>query len=595
MTMRRLLTTALLLGSILSPAALAADDDVVKAALTDELERSIAKLRVEGLEAPYFIAYRVDETELLSVSASFGSLVSGRASRSRVLDVELRVGDYELDNTNFLTVAAVRARSGRSGGRAVLPLDADYRELRRQIWLATDAAYKGALEQLAQKKAVLQNKSLAEELSDFAAAERIETRSERAPAGGTQEELERLATRLSTIFRSQPAVFESRVSIVAGTTRTWFVNSEGTSFARTAPSARLVAEASTQAVDGIPLGDAYVAVADSVAALPPEDALAMEVEAVGSRLAALRDAELLDRYNGPVLFDGQAAAEVFAQLFAPKLLSRRTPLGGDERLSAFLAQQGASDFQDRLGARVLPRFLSLVDDPARTEHGEARLLGGFEIDDQGVPAASVSLVERGYLKRMLNGRTPVTGVERSTGHWRGGVAPSNLIVSSSVTMTDDELMAELLLLVEDRGAEFGVIVRRIGSSAAGGGRDPLASLFGGGGERGAAPAVVAFKVYPDGREVPVRNLEFSGFAASTFKEIIAVGDREIVYSLPFQPAKDLVSAFADRASRSGAAALPLVSVVVPPLLFEEVTLKKPTEEIPRLPVFPHPYFETAHN
>ncbi len=576
---------------ILCSGAVRADEDLLMAALGDELERSIAELRVEGLEAPYFISYRLDDTELLSVAASFGSLLSGRETRSRRLTVEVRVGDYELDNTNFLTLESVRARSGRPGG--VLPLDDDYRELRRQIWLATDAAYKSALEQLAQKKAVLQNKSLAEDLKDFAAAETVEIRTDRAPAGGSLERVGELATALSAIFRRQPAVFESRVSIAAGTTRTWFLNSEGTRYAKTTPSARLIAQASTQAVDGIPLGDAYVTVADAVDELPDEESLAAEVEALGARLAELRDAELLDRYNGPVLFDGQAAAELFAQLFAPKLLSRRTPLAGDERLSSVLSQSAPSDFQDRLGARVLPRFLSLIDDPLGSERGGERLLGGYQVDDQGVPAGKVSLVERGYLKRMLAGRTPVAGVESSTGHWRGGVAPSNLIVGSSTTLTDAELMAELLLLVEDRGAEFGIVVRRLGSSGAGGGRrDPVAALFGGGGESGAAPAVVAYKVYPDGREVLLRNLEFSGFGAATFKEIIAVGDRDIVYSLPFQPAKGLAAAFADRGSRGGSAALPLVTVVVPPLLFEEVTLKKPTEEIPNLPVFPHPYFES---
>ncbi len=598
MTRRRAAALAVCLLAVGGPGLASPDEDPVMAALADELRRSMAELSIEGLERPYFIAYRVDETELLSAAASFGSLLIGRESRSRQLTVEVRVGGYELDNTNFLTVASLRAGAGGGpGGRVALTLDDDYREIRRQAWLGTDAAFKEALEQLAQKRAVLQNKSRAEELSDFAAAESVEMTSELPPAGGELGRLERLVEELSALFRQESAVFESRVSVTAGSTRTWFVNSEGSRYVKSAPSARLIAEASTQAADGMPLSDVYTQVSDRVDGLPPREHLVREVRALGARLAALRGAELLDRYNGPVLFEGQAAAELFAQGFAPMLLGRREPLVGDERLSALLSQGGPRDFKDRLGARVLPRFLSVTDDPLRSEHAGARLLGGYRVDDQGVPASPVALVERGYLKTMLVDRTPIAGVGASNGHARtGGVGPSNLIVGASTTMTDDELEAELLLLVEDRGADFGVIVRRLGSSGAGGRRlDPLAVLLGGRGADGdgVAPAVLAFKVYPDGREVPLRNLELSGFTAAAFKDIIGVGERPVVYSLPFDPVSgDPLATLTGRAA-AGTAGPPLVTVVVPSLLFEEVTLKKPAADIPSLPVAPHPYFDNT--
>ncbi len=594
----RLATAALLVGLAAGPGAALADEGLLMRALDDELDRSMAELRIEGLERPYFIAYRVDDTELLSAAASFGSLLIGRAHRSRQLTVEVRVGGYELDNTNFLTLASLRPATGTgSGGRATLPLDDDYREIRRQAWLATDAAFKEAIEQLAQKRAVLQNKSLAEELGDFAVAEKVEILDRLPPAGGELERLQSLVVELSAIFRQQSAVFESRVSIAAGTTRTWFLNSEGTRYVTTTPSVRLLAEASTQAADGIPLSDVYTALSDSVDGLPPRARLADGVRALGARLAALRAAELVDRYNGPVLFEGQAAAELFAQAFAPMLLSRRQPLVADERLASLLSQGGPQDFRDRLGARVLPRFLSVVDDPTRSEHAGAPLLGGYRVDDQGVAAGPVALIERGYLKRMLSDRTPVAGLESSSGHARGGgVAPSNLIVSASNTMTDEELRAELLLLVEDRGADFGVIVRRLGSSGVGGQRpESLAALLGGrgGGANGVAPAIVAVKVYPDGREVPLRNLELSGFSAAAFKEIIGAGERALAYSLPFTPVSgDLLATLAGRAA-TGTAGPPLTTVVVPALLFEEVTLKKPSDEIPSLPVAGHPFFEAG--
>ena len=560
-------------------------DEVLMRALTDELERSMSELRVEGLERPYFISYRVDEARALSVAASFGSLLASRESRSRRLEVEVRVGSYELDNTNFLTMPSFGARLGGGfGGVSTLTLDDDYREIRRQVWLATDAAFKAALEQLAQKKAVLQNKTLAEELDDFATADKLDEWDERSSQQVDTTSLERLAVSLSATFKDQPAVFDSRVRITAGTLHTWFVNSEGTRMRRTVPSLRLIAEATTQASDGMPLDDRFGLVVERAEELPDEDELVREVRAVGSRLTALRGAELVDRYNGPVLFEGQAAAELFAQGFAGQLLSRRDPVVGDERLAAFLNQRARPSFKDRIGARVLPRFMSVTDDPTLAEHESAQLLGGYVVDGQGVRGRRTALVERGYLKTMLAGRTPIVGVERSTGNHRGGgVAPSNLIVSASSRMTESELMAELLLLVEDRGSEYAVVVTRLGVQGSGGRSDQS-----GGGAGSVGPVVEAFKVYPDRRRIPLRNVELSGFAATVFKEIVAVGETDLVYSLPFTPVPDdPLAALTGR----GTGSQPIVSVVVPSLLFEEMTLKKPGDEIPSLPVAGHPYFD----
>ena len=148
-------------------------DDVLFRAMEDELARSLAELKFEGLEKPYFVAYRVDESRSAAAGASLGSLLRSSESHSRNLHVELRVGSYEFDNTNFLGMPSfpgsqmVRA----FGGSARLPLDDDYQELRRQIWLVTDAAYKQAVEALAKKRAALQNKTRTDELPDFSKEE----------------------------------------------------------------------------------------------------------------------------------------------------------------------------------------------------------------------------------------------------------------------------------------------------------------------------------------------------------------------------------------------------------------------------------------
>ena len=62
--------------------------------------------------------------------------------------------------------------------------------------------------------------------------------------------------------------------------------------------------------------------------------------------------------------------------------------------------QQESPFVDKIGARVLPRFLGAVDDPTLTEVDGTLLLGGYSADDDGIPAGATTLIQRGTLKTL---------------------------------------------------------------------------------------------------------------------------------------------------------------------------------------------------
>lgn len=564
-------------------------DGVLMKAMRDGMERSMSKLEIEELGKPYFISYRIDDIRSLNASASFGSLLSSHDGHRRTLTVELRVGGYDFDNTNFLTLPSFnRSMMVRSfGGVTPLPLDDDYRELRRQIWLSTDSAYKEALENLAKKKAALQNKTRTEDLPDFSRAEATEIRDDRPAAEADLAAMEGLVTRLSALFREMPDVYTSRADYAATNGRSLYLNSEGTSYSRTDPRVSLSVAAATQADDGMALEDFVSAYGRRTGDLPSEAELTKQVKVLGERLGELRSAALLDRYNGPVLFAGQAAAELFAQAFAPKLAAQRRLVFADERMAQFAARNEGSDFQDRLGARVLPRFLSVTDDPTAEAIAGSPLHGGYEVDFEGVAAGKTPIIERGYLKTLLIGRSPVEGVAASSGNMsRGGVSPSNLVVATDRGSSDDELMEELKLLIADREAEFGILVRRLGNPMLKAVQDPFRGMSrGGGGQETPVEAMTeAYKVYPDGREELLRNVEISGLSPASFKEIVAAGAEPTVYSLPYMPRSS------NPFMRGAGGGPAVVTMAVPALLFEELSLKKPSGEIPKLPVAPHPAF-----
>ena len=546
--------------------AMAGDaQDPVMRAMRDELARSMAQLQLENLEKPYFISYRVQEARSQSVAAQFGSALGRNESRNRIVVIEVRVGTPALDNTNF---QAAGFGSGPIG--ANLPMDDDYDAIRRQLWLTTDRAYKQSVELLSKKKAVLQNKTRTEVLPDFS-AQPLSTLTDLNPGAPIDlAQAETLARELSAVFRESPGVATSSVRIGATEETTRYVNSEGSSFVRSSFLVTLRASAATQADDGFPLDDHTFTVARSWATLPPKADLLASVRDLGRRVTAQRTASLLEQYNGPVLFEGQAAAEIFAQVIAPNFSARPRPVletSGRGGRGGGGGGPAENPFLDKLGARVLPDFFTVIDDPTLTSLNGAPLFGENRVDDEGVPTRPVTLVEKGRLKTLLASRAPVRGVPRSTGSMQDGTpVPSNLIVTAADGLDAAALKAELLKVLEQRGKDYGVIVRRLANSTLGSGASPS-----GRGNSRAESVLVAVKVFPDGREEPLRNIEVAGIDPPSFKDILVAGREPFISTVPFQGV--------------------ICSFAVPSLLFEDLTLKKPSGEIGKPPIAKHPFFD----
>lgn len=587
--MKRTMVLLATLATLTAAPRAGAEEDAVFKAMRDELGRSVEKLQVEKLEKPYFIAYSVQEWSVVGASASFGGLIDSNEQHRRNLTVEVRVGDSSLDNTSYLSPFSRPTGVVRMyGGTLTLPLDDDYAEVRRQIWLATDAAYKKAIEDLSKKRAYLQNKTRSDDAPDFTREGAHTTLDTPAPVLLKPAEAEAWVKSLSLLFRELPEVATGSVRMEASNLLTRHLNSEGTSFTRLTPLVSCVVSAATQAADGTPLDDFVTAYGRSVADLPSRDSLARQVREMGARLSARRQAPALDTYNGPVLFEGQAAAELVAQVLAPRLLAIRPPIVDEPRLESSVSSL-ANPFVDRLGSRILPEFLSVSDNPLLTGHAGTPLVGGSKVDDEGVPARETLLVEGGRLKTLLSTRSGVRSIRQSSGSRRGaGPQPSNLVMTASKGLSEADLRQELLKLAAGRGQPFGVIVRRVGNASLRVVRDP-ASFFG---FAGGPPnptrveaGLVAYKVFPDGHQELLRGVEIVGLGPEAFKDVVAASEVGSGYSAPFRsPWSQLPLAL------PGGRGETLVSLVTPWLLFEEVNLTKPPGDIPQPPVVKHPFF-----
>jgi len=580
-------------------------DDALMRAMRDELSRSMRKLQLENLDKPYFVAYRIVETTGCSATASFGALTGGgcqtpeTASRSRTLNVEVRVGDYARDNTNFfapmMTSGVIRIVSNSAGNGVAVPVDDNYDELRRQLWLATDSAYKTALDSYAKKKAALEHRRREEDTPpDFSKEPVVAVNEADPPLMWNPRDVQALVKSLSAVFRDQPAIDNSDVRFTATRWTTWYANSEGTTYQRAKNLVQLQCNADTQAIDGMPLVDFDVAYARTVAGLPSRDDMTKRIRTLAARMTAARKAPLVDRYSGPVLFESQAAAELFFQSMGSALTgSPRTVTDAGVAGAVFTNLNANAGFADRVGARVLPDFLSIKDAPASLEFNGQPLFGGYEVDDEGVKAGETPLVDRGVLQTLLHSRSLIPNTTHSSANRRAaGVMPSNLLFTAEKPLTSEQIKAELIRIVKQRNKEYGILVRRMNnqmlSISLGRARVVTFSMSSGPAALQVEPAIEAYKVFADGHEELVRNLNIAGLTLDSFKSVVAVSEPSTVYTAPTRPGA--------RLSLGGLATLAqgspnLVSANVPAMLFEDMTLQKPSGDVPVLPFSTHPYFE----
>jgi predicted Zn-dependent protease len=489
-----------------------------------------------------------------------------------MLTVEVRVGDYKLDNSHFFSMNMGGGSSMQIyNGTTSLPIEDDYKEIRRHIWLATDQVYKKAAEDLSRKRAALQNRTRTDESGDFTKEDPVTSSVDMPAVKVDLPKWETEARELSAIFRHMPAIQTSRLSFNANNSYTRYLTSEGTSYTRREPSVVFSANATTQAPDGAALEDGVWRHGHSLAEIPSQQELADRLERLGKQLTELRDAPTLENYSGPVLVEGDAAGQVFRMHFLGSLLGIKETLNGMPGMNVnggANANQGENPFLDKVGARVLPEFLSVTDNPTISEYQGHPMAGQSKMDEDGMLSREVRLVDSGVLKALLMSRDPVRGFDHSTGSRHAGqAAPSNVIVTTTAGLSAADLRARFLELVKQRNRPFGILLRRM---------------------RNANNTMLAYKLFPDGREELVRGLQFAGLTAQSFKDIVAVSKDLNFSTVEFTPQRNNQMAMM---TFQGEESFTTVSLAVPSLLFEDATLRKIRVASPNPPVAGHPFFD----
>jgi len=514
--------------------------DVVMRAMVEEVGRAMSGLALDGLPRPYVIQLWVRERQRVQLAASYGGLTKVDRQHTRMVESRVRVGSYELDNTNF------RQPYGYGGA---LPLEDDCEALRQSIWLVLDQDYKRAVEFLAAKHAYMKAKNVEDRPDDFTQAEPVTAVEPRETFAFDEKEWVDKLKRISARFADHPQIQDAEVTFYAGGATQWLVNTEGTRLRTSDAGGLLEIEAELQAADGMLLHDERSYLGEKIDEIPSVEAILKDVDAMCAMLVAQAKGERLDQYTGPVLFEAKAAGSVFQSLLADRVAAAPLPLG---------AQWQDPSLERKLGLRILPRSFDVYDDPRPERFGETLLAGAYDYDDEGVPATHVSIIEDGKLENLVAGRTPTRKVKGSTGHARNGGFGDPRATAACLYITDedgvgaDELREELIEAARDEGLEFALRVE---------------SMDDGGFMRLGDP-VYAYKIYvEDGREEPVRGLQFGQTGDRALKRILAGGNDPRVHNALGQMS---------------------MSIIAPAVVFEELDLSKIDEEFDKLPILPAP-------
>jgi hypothetical protein len=561
-------------------------DDPLLRAMRDELNRSRG-LKVLSLEAPYFIEYTIEDGDSFAVSASLGGLVSVRHDRFRIPEIKVRVGDYKFDNTDYVGSGF---HFGTHYDIERFPLDNSYEVMRRFLWLATDSAYKSAVEAISRKRAALKNVAVNQPLDDFAKAEPLKKLMEIRHTPLDEDAWSGRVRELSAIFEAYPALRASNVELTAVRTAQYYLNSEGAEVRIPDSMIYLLARAEAQAPDGMLLRDAMFFQSLDFDRMPAEPELRRGVAALAASLAARAAAPKGEDYSGPVLFEGTAGAQLFAAVLGRNLALTRRPVMEPGRNSSV----PMSELEGRQGARILPEWFDVVDDPAQKEWRGRPLFGSYEVDREGVAARPLSLVEKGVLKTFLLTRQPEPGFSGSNGRARlpgsfgaNGAAISNLFVRATETVPVADLKKKLIEMCRQRNKPYGMIVRRMDFPSSASVED-VHRLLSDAGQAGGHPVsapVLVYKVYPDGREELVRGLRFRGLNARSLKDILAAGDDNNVF--------EFLNNQAPFALIGGASYVAESCAIAPSVLIDDVELHPLEEELPKLPIVPAPELRAA--
>lgn len=488
--------------------------------LQEELHYSMQHLAMPDGTTPYYLAYTITESSMVSIRARLGAVMNDDTGHQRQLDVDCRVGDYKLDNTHKLRGGGFSFDPSDFFGSATeVSIEDDPAALRQAIWLATDRAFKTAAKKYQRVVTNLKTKVEEEDKSDDFSHESASVYTESAAELSLdRDQWTKTLRNVSKLALNHPLVYRSAVSLNASTNNRTMVTSEGTRLQTGRKLLRVAVSASTKAEDGMDLSQTYRFNASHGEGLPDEREIAKAFQEVIDTVLALREAPLVEPYTGPAILLNRASGVFFHEIFGHRIEGHRQKD----------VEEGQT-FTKKINKKVLPEFISVHDNPTQARFGDVDLRGYYKYDDEGIPSSDVALVDDGVLKTFLLSRSPVQDFVKSNGHGRRQpgrrvvARQGNLMVVSTNKVEFKKLRDLLIQECKKQDKPYGLLF------------EDIAGGFTSTGRRGPQTfkvlPVVVYRIYADGRpDELVRGVDIVGTPLSCFSKILCTGDDPAVFN-----------------------------------------------------------------
>ena len=491
--------------------------------LKTELNRNFSVLKNQSIPA-YYIYLRLDAIQTISCLGSLGRLqIAPRVSSpTHVLSACMRVGDKTLDNSHEIRSSDSGSYQDVRIGTEQIPIDNNPAVLKNAIWLELDDLYKQDAQIYEQVKTNINLRVEKDDKSPDFSDDKAESYYE-SPVAWESLNIqpsvwEDKVRKYSAIFNTNPDIVNGAAYLSATLVRNIFVDTEGREIAQNQIAFQLALTAEALADDGMSLPLAKTWTAFSVNELPSDEEVMQAAKDMSGMLSDLKKAPVVESFTGPAILSPAAAGVFFHEIFGHRVEGSRLKQESD-----------AQTFKKKVGEQVLPKYLSVTFDPTIKYYKKTPLNGSYVFDDEGIRGQRVDVVQKGVLKNFLMSRTPIQGFLHSNGHGRGqiGAAPisrqSNLIVESSQTYSQEELIKKLRKEAKEQGKPYAYYFKEVSGGFTNTNRySPNAFNI--------TPLVV-YRIYTDGRpDELVRGVNLVGTPLAMFSQIEGCGNEYAVFN-----------------------------------------------------------------
>ncbi|NLI10706.1 MAG: hypothetical protein GX447_08145 [Elusimicrobia bacterium] len=550
---------------ILTASNIKAQEDNVLKAVSDEVNRTAAKLKIEKSSAPYFASCYVADSSETYISASFGEIKESKSYFNRNGRFEVRIGNEMFDSSHYIS----NFRDYRPVFRN-LPVEDDYDSIRKSLWLMADEAYKIAVERYSQKEAYRKKKDIKEIYGDLSIEKPNRYFEKNSSCGNLDKQRwEKRLKNISQLFRKYPNISDSDINARFSSVTRRFSDSQGFSYKTYSCEAYVSIFVYMQNEEGYKLKDnkdfLYASWKEA-----EEDNIEAKAEEYAKSLNDSYKAEKIDYYVGPALFTQEAAAEFLNQLFVRNISFNPKPWADKDEWLKYYYE--IPKLKDRIGKRILPGFIWVYDDAKAKEYEGRKLAGYYEIDSEGIAPLKLELVKKGKLETIYASRNPDEKIRNSNGRGRASynffpyATAANVFFMSDKKLDSPSVKEKLISLGKEQELDYVLVVKKIASY-----KDSESNL---------GNPILAYKLdLKTGKETPLNISEFEGIGLRALRDIEAVSSKNQVYN------------FYQRGPYSYSASAVPTSIICPQdILIREIEIKKTQDKPEKKPYLKHPYF-----